>query len=152
MANKLFVAMYHYTRDLKNSRYPEIKGLDVALFKQQLDFIEKNFNVITMEMAIEAWNSGADLPENAMLLTFDDGYIDNFLVAFPLLKQHGFQGSFFMPGKTFTENVLLDVNKIHFILASAKSSKDLMNDVIYEVKDIDTASQELYATVKSYFK
>ena len=29
MANKLFAAMYHYTRDLENSRYPKIKGLDV---------------------------------------------------------------------------------------------------------------------------
>jgi len=34
------------------------------------------------------------------------------------LKEHGMQGSFFIPGKTFTENVLLDVNKIHFVLAS----------------------------------
>lgn len=33
---KLFVVMYHYTRDLKHSRYPEIKGLDVSLFREQL--------------------------------------------------------------------------------------------------------------------
>lgn len=29
MDQKLYIAMYHYTRDLKHSRYPEIKGLDV---------------------------------------------------------------------------------------------------------------------------
>lgn len=29
---KLKIAMYHYVRDLKYSRYPEIKGLDYKLF------------------------------------------------------------------------------------------------------------------------
>lgn len=117
--DKLYVAMYHYTRDLENSRFPQIKGLDYKLFKKQLDFFEENFNVVTMEKVIEAWYGGGSLPEKALLLTFDDGYIDNFLFAYPTLKQHNMQGSFFVPGKTITENVVLNVNKIHFILASA---------------------------------
>lgn len=120
MSKKLYTAMYHYTRDLANSRYPEIKGLDKKLFIEQLDFFQNSFNVVTMEQVIDAWNSpNGELPENALLLTFDDGYIDNYLTAFPLLKERGMQGSFFIPGKTFAENVLLDVNKIHFTLASA---------------------------------
>lgn len=132
--SKLYVVMYHYTRDLANSRYPEIKGLDYSLFKEQIDYFAENFNVITMEQVIEAWNSSnAALPDKAMLLTFDDGYIDNYLAAFPVLKAHHMQGSFFIPAKTFTENVLLDVNKIHFILASAANIEILMQDIIHEL-------------------
>lgn len=116
--NRLYVAMYHYTRDLENSRYPEIKGLDYGLFKQQLDFFEQNFHVVTMEQVLDAWHGGT-LPDKALLLTFDDGYIDNYLFAYPVLKAHGMQGSFFVPGKTITENVVLNVNKVHFILACA---------------------------------
>lgn len=116
---KLYIAMYHYTRDLKNSRYPEIKGLDLPLFRQQLDFFEQNFHVVTMEQVMEAVNFGGGLPKKALLLTFDDGYIDNYTVAMPLLQERHMQGSFFIPGKTIMKNVLLDVNKIHFILASA---------------------------------
>ena len=59
------------------------------------------------------------MPENALLLTFDDGYIDGYTFAFPLLEEFGFQGSFFIPGKTFDTQELLDVNKIHYILACA---------------------------------
>lgn len=129
MGKKLYTAMYHYTRDLSNSRYPEIKGLDKDLFVKQLDFFMNNFNVLTMEQVIDAWNSpNGELPDRALLLTFDDGYIDNYLTAFPLLKERGLQGSFFIPGKTITENVLLDVNKIHFILASA-NIYELVSDV-----------------------
>ena len=120
MAKELYTAMYHYTRDLKHSRFPEIRGMDYDLFAKQLDFFKENFNVVTMEQVIEAFNSEhGELPEKALLLTFDDGYIDNFTVALPLLKERGMQGSFFIPGRSLNEHALLDVNKIHFILASA---------------------------------
>lgn len=122
--NCLSIIMYHYVRDLKHSRYPEIKGLDYQLFKDQIDFLMQNFSILTMEEIIAALdNPDIKLPENAALLTFDDGYIDHFSFVFPYLKSKNLQGTFFIPGKVFTENVLLDVNKIHFILASTDSSK-----------------------------
>lgn len=46
--------MYHYTRDLKHSRYPEIKGLDLPLFREQIHYFKDNFNVVTMEQVIDA--------------------------------------------------------------------------------------------------
>lgn len=149
--SKLYISMYHYTRDLQHSRYPEIKGLDLPLFKKQLDFFEREFSVVRMEDVIEAVNGGKNLPDNALLLTFDDGYIDNFTVAFPLLMEHGMQGSFFIPGKTFTENTLLDVNKIHFVLASAPIDqlvadlKKLIGEYASEYPEMATFD-ELYET------
>lgn len=110
--------MYHYVRDLENSRYPRIKGLDYSLFRQQVQYLKKNFSIITMEELIASYEEAYELPENAILLTFDDGYKDHYLNVYPILKEYGIQGSFFIPGKTFYESVLLDVNKIHFILAS----------------------------------
>ena len=124
--------MYHYVRDLKNSRYPEIKGMDVSLFKQQIAFFKENFNPVTIEEVIAHFDNGYQLPERPLLLTFDDGYIDNFTTAFPILQEEGIQGSFFIPGKTFTENVLLDVNKIHFVLACAPI-EELYSDVVNEI-------------------
>lgn len=134
--SKVHIIMYHYVRDLKNSRYPNIKGLDYELFKQQVAFLKERFTIVTMEDVIEAWNSeNGSLPENAALLTFDDGYIDNFTAVFPILREQKVQGSFFIPGKSFAENVLLDVNKIHFILASAD---------IYELKEDILISLDRY--------
>lgn len=93
-----------------------------------MEFFQANCSVVRMEQVIEAISGGEELPENAVLLTFDDGYIDNFTFAFPILEEFGFQGSFFIPGKTFTTHQLLDVNKIHYILASADIKK-LVSDV-----------------------
>lgn len=130
--NRLYISMYHYVRDLSNSRYPQIKGLDVSLFKKQIEFFRNNFNMVTVEDVIGAYDNGISLPEKAMLLTFDDGYIDHFNTVFPILNENGIQGSFFIPGKTFTENVLLDVNKIHFILATADIN-ELYNDLLERI-------------------
>lgn len=51
---KLYIVMYHYTRDLKHSRYPEIKGMDISLFRQQIEYMKSNFNIVTMEQVLAA--------------------------------------------------------------------------------------------------
>lgn len=130
---KLYISMYHYTRNLKNSRYSRIKGLDSSYFEQQIEFMKINFNIVSMEQVIEASKGNLNLPENALLLTFDDGYIDNYTVAFPILEKYGVQGSFFIPGKTFSEHELLDVNKIHYLLACA-DIKSLVRDLEKEME------------------
>ena len=119
----VFIIMYHYIRNLKVSRYPEIKGLDLAMFRQQLDFLAANFQFVSCEELLDAAAGRCILPERSVLLTFDDGYIDHYTNVFPILKERGIQGFFSMPGKILAEQKLLDVNKIHFILASAPVEK-----------------------------
>lgn len=128
------IVMYHYVRDLKHSLYPDIKGLDVKDFKGQMEFLAKNYNFITMEEMIDANINKKSIAKNAVLLTFDDAYIDHFNVVYPILNNMGVQGSFFAPVRAVTENVMLDVNKIHFILASEISTAKIVRE-IYELLD-----------------
>jgi len=138
--------MYHYIRNLKYSRFPEIKGLDLQLFKEQIQFFKEHFNIIKMEDVIAAYTDNYSLPEKAILLTFDDGYSDNYLNVFPILKEENIQGSFFIPGKTFVEHQLLDVNKVHSVLASTNIT-NLVQEVFkqldyYRGKEFDIPSNE----------
>lgn len=118
---QIAVVMYHYVREITNSKYPNIKGLEKKLFEEQLAYIKKHFQPITMEDLLWAYreNDFSSLPERPILLTFDDGYTDHYSVAYPLLKKYGMQGAFFPNGKAVKEHKLLDVNKIHHILAVA---------------------------------
>lgn len=147
--SELYISMYHYTRDLKHSRYPEIKGLDVNLFREQIAFMKSNFNIVTMEQVLEAISTKEKLPEKALLLTFDDGYADNYTVAMPVLEEYGVQGSFFIPGKTFTTHQLLDVNKIHYVLASA-NIYNLVEDLKKEM-DYYRGQEFQYASTEELF-
>ncbi len=155
---RLYVAMYHYTRDLSKSRYPRIKALDLPLFREQIEYMSSHFNIVTMEQVMAATEGKCDLPDNALLLTFDDGYADNYTFALPILEEFGVQGSFFIPVKTFTAHKLLNVNRVHYILACADSSR-LLKDVLermdyYRGSEFDYPStQELwnkYATASRF--
>lgn len=147
--SELYISMYNYTRDLKHSRYPEIKGLDVNLFREQIAFMKSNFNIVTMEQVLEAISTKEKLPEKALLLTFDDGYADNYNVALPILEEYGVQGSFFIPGKTFMTHQLLDVNKIHYVLASA-NIYNLVEDLKKEM-DYYRGQEFQYASTEELF-
>jgi peptidoglycan/xylan/chitin deacetylase (PgdA/CDA1 family) len=121
--------MYHYVRDLKHSRYPEIKGLDVSLFKKQLQYILKYYKLIRMEDIFESLKGNYVLPKNSLLLTFDDAYKDHFEFVFPILDELRIQGSFFPPGRAIQEHQVLDVNKIHFILATVENKSLIIKDI-----------------------
>ena len=134
MENKLTVVMYHYVRDLKNSRYPEIKGLDLNLFREQVQFLNRHYTFVTVEQVIAAFNKEDKIPSKAVLLTFDDAYADHFTNVFPILEHHKIQGAFYPPVKAVTEHTVLDVNKIHFILASTPQNR--INDLSVMIRNL----------------
>jgi peptidoglycan/xylan/chitin deacetylase (PgdA/CDA1 family) len=125
--NSLTIVMYHYVRELKHSRYPEIKGLTVADFKEQIAYIKKHYNPISAYDLMDSVESGSKLPPNPLLLTFDDAYIDHFTEVFPVLDKEMLSGCFFPPAKCIFENRVLDVNKIHFTLACVPDKSVLVN-------------------------
>ena len=130
MFQELTVVVYHFVRELSYTRYPEIKGLLTSQFKEQLEYLKKYYVFVTVEDCLGALCSEVELPSRACLLTFDDGYIDHFKTVFPILDQNGIQGCFFPPAKAILGHEVLDVNKIHFILASAYRNLDqLINDL-----------------------
>lgn len=134
--------MYHYVRDLKNSRYPTIKGCDVHDFIEQVLFIKKHYTPVTIEEIIECNCKGKPLPDHAILLTFDDAYVDHFTYAFPVLEHEHIQGVFFPPVKAITEHRVLDVNKVHFILASTPAEK--MPGLLAELRRMVIQHKEQY--------
>lgn len=126
--------MYHYVRNIQESRYPQIKGLELDLFVGQLEFFSKHYNVVTMEQVLAAKKQGLTLPEKALLLTFDDAYTEHFTHVYPILKKMNMQGSFYVPAKTVLEHKVLDVNKIHFILASVNNIDELVHSLKIEIE------------------
>jgi len=131
------IVMYHYVRDLERSRYPDIKGLTISEFENQLDFFSQNNTFVRVEDCIEAvYNPNSTLPDNAVLLTFDDGYTEHYEEVFPILDARGIQGAFFPPVQAIMEHKMLDVNKIHFILASTKNHVGIMDYINSRITEL----------------
>ena len=143
MKSEVTVVMYHYVRDLKNSRYPNIKGLDIDKFKRQIKYFKENYNFIRMEDLIEYYKSPnkKSLPDKSILLTFDDGYKDHYTYVLPVLLENNIQGSFYIPTKCFQDKKVLDVNKIHFILESCIGEEEKILTEIKEYLEINKDSR-----------
>jgi peptidoglycan/xylan/chitin deacetylase (PgdA/CDA1 family) len=110
--------MYHYVRDSDATPFPEIRALPPALFEQQLDWLQQCYRLVSIDELEAAIAGAAPLPDNAALLTFDDGFVDHYATAFPILRRRGVSGVFFMAGLPYEAAPrVLGVHKTHFLLA-----------------------------------
>jgi peptidoglycan/xylan/chitin deacetylase (PgdA/CDA1 family) len=145
------IVMYHYVRELERSRFPGIKGLSLEKFRRQLDYIQSRYTPVSAEDLMEAKSSPkSDLPPRAILLTFDDGYSDHFASVFPLLSARGIRACFFPPAQAILDHVVLDVNKLHFILAVAPDAEQLLKDVFRMLEEF--RSGHAIKTKEEYFQ
>jgi peptidoglycan/xylan/chitin deacetylase (PgdA/CDA1 family) len=140
----LTIVMYHYVRELRRSRFPEIKGLEVAAFREQLGYLRQHYELVSIAEVLAAYDEQKrtgrwPLPRNAALLTFDDGLVDHYTYVFPLLDEFNVPASFFPPAQVVIERRLLDVNRIHFTLASVADKTALAAELMSE---IDAARSE----------
>ena len=51
----LTTVMYHYVRNIKESRYPDIKGLELKDFIEQIEYMNKHYNFLTIEQIISSY-------------------------------------------------------------------------------------------------
>ena len=148
--NNINIIMYHYVRPIKNSAYPKIKGLELAGFEKQLDFLSSKYYFVTAEDVIDAISLKKNLPLNSCWLTFDDGYKDHYSYVLPLLIKRKIQGSFFVPAKPIIERVMLDFNSLHFILASSDNINNLVLDLNVKCRNFGYTGEDLRKLWEKY--
>ena len=82
---------------LKNPNWTKgFLTLDVRFFEDQLKYIAKKFTCISLKEYWQIQNGELKSPKNPIVLTFDDGYLDNWQYAYPLLKKYGLKGTIFV--------------------------------------------------------
>ena len=135
MTQNCKTVMYHYVRPIRDSKFPKIKGLELQSFLNQINFFAKNFTFVNINQILNAIYENQNIPTNSMILTFDDGFKDHYEYVFPILKKLNIQGVFFPSGKSIDEKIVLDVHKIHYILANCNDSKKLVNLILEKINN-----------------
>ena len=94
------ILMYHYISEPPpgSDAYRRKLSLDPEIFQQHLDYLqEQGYTTIRLADLISYLQRGfPELPPKPIVLTFDDGYKDNYLNAFPALRARGMIGTFFV--------------------------------------------------------
>lgn len=95
------ILVYHRVNDEGDPFFP---ATSIADFRRQMAFIAENYRVYSLEDATESIQTD-EIPEDAIVITFDDGYRDNFQNAFPILREFSIPATVFLatdavrPGK-----------------------------------------------------
>ena len=93
------ILMYHYVTRLPDDadRYLRDLAVHPDLFTEHCQWLSDNgYTTITMAQLYEGLFNDAPLPENPVVMTFDDGYADAFAFAMPILQRFGMVGTFFI--------------------------------------------------------
>jgi peptidoglycan/xylan/chitin deacetylase (PgdA/CDA1 family) len=93
---RLPIFRYHHVSELIGS---SVKGMQVFPdeFEQQMRFLsQKGFRCLGLSEVVDNWQQGKPQPDHSFVLTFDDGYIDNFENVSPILKKFGFTATIFV--------------------------------------------------------
>lgn len=97
--HSLTVLNYHRIGDANLPDFDTFKpnvSADQNAFAGHLEYISRWFKVVSMQHVINWLNRKGNLPAHAALITFDDGYLDNFTNAYPLLRKHDFPAVIFL--------------------------------------------------------
>jgi len=86
------ILAYHRVFPFNPAKYPFDEGIISAtpdVFDRQMAFISRNFTVLNFRSILDLKKKGNPLPRNGLIITFDDGYRDNYQFAFPVLRKYG---------------------------------------------------------------
>jgi len=88
------IMMYHSVNYEKNH---EVNTIHPVNFAHHMEFLTRNhYNIIGLDELVEAIDHNKPLARKSVVITFDDGYRDNYTYAFKILKQYGFPATIFV--------------------------------------------------------
>ncbi len=101
--NSITVLIYHRVGE---SQYPTT-NVSETKFRAQMTFLKDNgYQILSIDQLLHTMKRKRPMPEKAAVITFDDGYLSVFKVAWPILRQYGFPFTVFIYTKAVNDRYL----------------------------------------------
>jgi peptidoglycan/xylan/chitin deacetylase (PgdA/CDA1 family) len=90
--------MYHSVMDRPDSEADTLGPIihSSENFLQQMELVARDYTPVTIQEALEFVRGEKQLPRRPVVITFDDGYADNYQIASPILKRVGVPAAFYV--------------------------------------------------------
>jgi len=89
--------MYHHIQDgvvAAKGNYQSL-NVDPGVFRAQMEYIKNNYTAITFSQLAAFFDNGTALPAKPIIITFDDGYVDLYVNALPIMRDLGLHATVF---------------------------------------------------------
>src|SRR5690606_30523312 len=99
-AEQVPVLMYHYiTPQAYNDQPNNNSIMNLEAFEEGMKYLyEQGYYTATLEELEQYVMGKKALPAKSVVITFDDGYQNNYVYAYPILKKYGFNATIFLIG------------------------------------------------------
>jgi hypothetical protein len=128
----LHIVMYHYVRDLPRTRFPQIKGMLLDDFRQQVIDLSDQFDMPSLEACISYLRGDYEPRRDMCLLTFDDGLKEHYQEVTPILAERRIPGVFHAITACSGGKTVVPVHMNHFLMAGLDFDiyrKELMEQI-----------------------
>jgi len=141
------ILRYHSVADFKDGEFiyasPQIT-VSTKNFEKQIRYLSKRYNIIPLEEIALHIKEGRNLPKNSLAITFDDGYKDNYINAYPILKKYGATATFFLTAGCINgKNILLTHRIIYAFKETKKKEVEIPNQL--NIIKLETLKDKLNA-------
>ncbi len=111
-----------------------------AEFEEQIVCLKRHFTLVGVD-ELCAFAAGGSLPANALAITFDDGYLDNYSQALPILRRHDCKAIFFVATSFIDERRLYWWDRVAYqVKQSRRSSIELRYPSAFRVELSDRSA------------
>jgi peptidoglycan/xylan/chitin deacetylase (PgdA/CDA1 family) len=94
--------------------------ISTRMLQEHLEWLGRHFDLISVDQLTAAMQSGQQFSSQVAVVTFDDGYADNFHNAFPVLRAQGIPAAFFIATDWLDTNNLLLHDRIYSVLNAVR--------------------------------
>lgn len=116
------ILMYHRFSESESSN-----SVSINLFEKQLKLLKQEFNVISLNDLIILYANNKKIPENTIVLTIDDGYLDFYMYAYPLLKKYSIPATFFITTSFISQKIWLWPDIIQYVIEKGQVKNLIIN-------------------------
>jgi peptidoglycan/xylan/chitin deacetylase (PgdA/CDA1 family) len=119
LAGRASILRYHsVSTQADGTHYCLDPGLAVTPldFDRQCAYLKAHYQVISLDEMVTRVATGRALPPRAVALTFDDGYLDNYTQAFPILSRHGLPATFYVTTGCIDNRSILWTGLLRFVI------------------------------------
>lgn len=117
-----FILFYHSVSENVDYRIDPTIVVHPARFEQQLRYLSTRMHVISLADLVNALRSRQAIPPHSAVITFDDGYRDNFTIATPLLQRYNLPATFFLATGYIGTGRLKWEDRLSYILHTSRAS------------------------------
>jgi ubiquinone/menaquinone biosynthesis C-methylase UbiE/peptidoglycan/xylan/chitin deacetylase (PgdA/CDA1 family) len=143
LKRKTAILMYHGFTDKTDEigiENHQGKHLDISRFDEEMRYLKNHHNPISLPYFIRAFKDGRPIPDNSVIVTMDDGYESNYVLAYPILKRYGIPATIFITTDFVQNNKYLWVDRIEYAI-SRTEEKTLTCDVYGKAYSFDLSTR-----------